>query len=149
MYSVSNVEDHIQSYFQHLKFCQIFSALYLKIVMTYLPFTCNKSTSRCCYLRTAFQPKRIKLSRRPQVRIADLFLIFTERRFAQLKRGTREKPVFLSHSNQIPMKSLPHGLGPGHCKYFIDFVWSTHVESSSAAFFRYRENVTQCTSENI
>ena len=27
---VSNTEDHIQSYFQHLKFCQIFSALSLK-----------------------------------------------------------------------------------------------------------------------
>ena len=26
MHSVSNTEDHIQSYFQHLKFCQIFSA---------------------------------------------------------------------------------------------------------------------------
>ena len=35
---VSNIEDHIQSYFQHLKFCQIFSALSLKIVMTCLPF---------------------------------------------------------------------------------------------------------------
>ena len=37
-FSVSNTEDHIQSYFQHLKFCQIFSALSLKIVMTCLPF---------------------------------------------------------------------------------------------------------------
>ena len=46
---VSNAEDHIQSYFQHLKFCQIFSALSLKIVMTCLPliFTCSKSTARC------------------------------------------------------------------------------------------------------
>ena len=38
LYSVSNTEDHIQSYFQHLKFCQIFSALSLKIVMTCLLF---------------------------------------------------------------------------------------------------------------
>ena len=38
VYSVSNTEDHIQSYFQHLKLCQIFSALSLKIVMTCLPF---------------------------------------------------------------------------------------------------------------
>ena len=36
--SVSNTEDHIQSYFQHLKFCQIFSVLSLKIVMTCLLF---------------------------------------------------------------------------------------------------------------
>ena len=35
---VSNIEDHIQSYFQHLKFCQIFSVLSLKIVMTCLPY---------------------------------------------------------------------------------------------------------------
>ena len=38
VYSVSNTEDHIHSYFQHLTFCQIFSALSLKIVMTCLPF---------------------------------------------------------------------------------------------------------------
>ena len=35
---VSNIEDHIQSNSQHLKFCQIFSALSLRIVMTCLPF---------------------------------------------------------------------------------------------------------------
>ena len=35
---VSNIEDHIQSYFQHLKFCQTFSTLSLKIVMTCVPF---------------------------------------------------------------------------------------------------------------
>ena len=35
---VSKTDDRIQSYFQHLKFCQIFSTLSLKIVMTCLPF---------------------------------------------------------------------------------------------------------------
>ena len=38
VYSVSNTEDHIPSHFQHLKFCQIFSTLSLKIVRTCLPF---------------------------------------------------------------------------------------------------------------
>ena len=59
--------------FNHISNTSSF-AKYFPLCLVYL-FTCSKSTPRCWYLRTAFQPKGIKWSIRPQVRIADLFLL--------------------------------------------------------------------------
>ena len=48
-------------------------------------------------------------------------------RFAHLKRGTGEEPVFLIHSDWIPIEIIPYdALGPAHCKYFINFLLIFH-----------------------
>ena len=61
MYSVTNTEDHIQSYFQHLKFCQIFSALSLKIVMTCLLFHLQQVNSQMLIFENSIPTERNKI----------------------------------------------------------------------------------------